>query len=334
MSCLLYIVVFLCLAVAPGATKFCGLNPPVSSSNVIFYLYTRLNPNGELLTNDTLTNLSDSRKTIFIIHGWMKDSIDGWIFEMKDNYLEFADLDIIAVDWREYANCGYVAAANSVPEVGRITGDFICTLVESNKAYLNDTQLNGFSLGAHVAGYAGQQVQLKNGGQKIGRINGLDAASPGFTGTPRNSRLDSNDANFVQGFHTSYLGMYDTYGVVDVYFNTDLLTCGTDQPGCLIDPSAPAEDFSLLSIIPCHHTRAVTYFISTIENLLPNLIAVKCDCVSFTLGVCDGTKIIVGEHLPSTTAPGKYFLNTACSAPFGLGENGTEGGIANYLCKS
>ncbi|KAF5287617.1 hypothetical protein FQA39_LY15820 [Lamprigera yunnana] len=293
MFCLPYVAVFSCLVIALGATietKSCSLNPSVSFSTVKFYIHTRLNPDPELITNDVMSNVIGGRKTIVIIHGWKENSFYEWVSEMKNEYLELGDFNVFTVDWGEYSICDYISAQNSVPEVGRITGDFICTLVESNKLYLNDTQLNGFSLGAHIAGYAGQQVQLNIVGQKIARINGLEAASPGFVGAPPNKRLDNTDASFVQGFHTSNLGMNNVYGVVDVYFNSNLLQCGTQQPGCPGYSGVPGYTTFLLPISGCSHVRSIAYFTSTINNPSANLIAVKCNCISFSWGFCQGTK--------------------------------------------
>lgn len=80
--------------------------------------------------------------------------------------------------------------------------------------------LIGFSLGAHVAGFAGQEIT------NISRITGLDPASPLFEGYPVNVRLDPSDAKFVDvihsngdGFIRGGLGVYEPMGSVDFYPN-------------------------------------------------------------------------------------------------------------------
>ena len=56
-------------------------------------------------------------------------------------------------------------------------------------------------MGAHIAGYAGERIQnLKN--RKIGRISGLDPASPLFKDMPTFVRLDPSDAMFVDVIHS------------------------------------------------------------------------------------------------------------------------------------
>lgn len=56
----------------------------------------------------------------------------------------------------------------------------------------------GHSLGAQVAGYAGQKLD-----GKVGRITGLDPAGPMFEHLPPSVRLDPTDAQFVDVIHTN-----------------------------------------------------------------------------------------------------------------------------------
>lgn len=84
----------------------------------------------------------------------------------------------------------------------------------------------GHSLGAHVAGFAGKSIQ-KLLGQKYQMIIGLDPATPSFGSRSANNRLARDDANYLEVFHTSHLGMHSPMGHVDIYFNG-----GKIQPGC------------------------------------------------------------------------------------------------------
>jgi len=101
---------------------------------------------------------------------------------------------------------------------------------EYKKAELGISATNchiaGHSLGAHLAGYAGQQLQQC--GHKLGRItgestssahvgtssilhvnasfffdSGLDPADPYFQNTEAMIRLDASDAHFVDVIHTN-----------------------------------------------------------------------------------------------------------------------------------
>ena len=69
--------------------------------------------------------------------------------------------------------------------------------------------LVGHSLGAHVMGLAGRRAP------GIGRITGLDPASPGFQGKPTAARLDPTDAIFVDVIHTGKEGSEHPGIVVD-----------------------------------------------------------------------------------------------------------------------
>ena len=73
--------------------------------------------------------------------------------------------------------------------------------------------LVGFSLGAHVCGFAGKSYT------KIDRITGLDPADPMFDYDDKRKRLDKTDAKFVDVVHTSDFGMIENIGHVDFRIN-------------------------------------------------------------------------------------------------------------------
>lgn len=87
--------------------------------------------------------------------------------------------------------------------------------------------LIGFSLGAHIAGFAAKHVQRMSG-RKYNAIIGLDAAGPGFQFTSCDRRLCIADATRVIAMHTSVpVGLHAPIGHVDFYFNN-----GINQPDC------------------------------------------------------------------------------------------------------
>ena len=69
---------------------------------------------------------------------------------------------------------------------------------------------------------------------RIPRITGLDPAMPGFLTVSRRSKLDRNDAQFVDVIHTNafFQGQLQESGHVDFYVNG-----GVVQPGCWVDDS-------------------------------------------------------------------------------------------------
>lgn len=89
--------------------------------------------------------------------------------------------------------------------------------------------LVGYSLGAHISGFAAKKVQNKTG-EKLPRIVGLDPAGPLFNNKPENKRLNKNDAEVVQVIHTSggASGFKKRCGTIDFYPNG-----GITQPGCM-----------------------------------------------------------------------------------------------------
>ena len=69
------------------------------------------------------------------------------------------DVNVICVDWENGANLpNYVRAAVNTRLVGRQVALLINTLNELTGSQNSDFHLIGFSLGAHVAGFAGAEL--------------------------------------------------------------------------------------------------------------------------------------------------------------------------------
>lgn len=86
----------------------------------------------------------------------------------------------------------------------------------------------GYSLGAHVAGSAGNALRLG----RLPRITGLEPASGGYERIEKLRSLSSSDATFVDVIHTNAkilgLGTTSSIGHADFYPNG-----GRWQYGCL-----------------------------------------------------------------------------------------------------
>lgn len=121
------------------------------------------------------------------------------------------------VDWETLAASPcYPEAVDYTEFVGQLTGYKIKEIRPEK------THVIGYSLGAHVAGIAGQ-INAK----KIARITGLDPATIMFPKDPNTRGLDRSDAQNVDVIHTSVLGFTTPLGHADFYVNG-----GRTQSGC------------------------------------------------------------------------------------------------------
>jgi pancreatic triacylglycerol lipase len=87
--------------------------------------------------------------------------------------LDQGDFNFIFLDWSAGSTTSnYLTARNRVSEAGSFLGAFIDWLHENNLADFKQISIVGFSLGAHVAGFAGKTVRRG----RINTIIGLDPA--------------------------------------------------------------------------------------------------------------------------------------------------------------
>ena len=110
------------------------------------------------------------------------ESINTWAPRMKNALLHQTDSNVILVDWSKGANPGglrldYPRASGNTQLVGAQTAELIKFLISNAPGSSGSKNLGkrfyivGFSLGAHVAGYAGRHLKV-NGGINLGRITG------------------------------------------------------------------------------------------------------------------------------------------------------------------
>ncbi|XP_017777372.1 PREDICTED: endothelial lipase-like isoform X2 [Nicrophorus vespilloides] len=170
------------------------------------------------------TVYNKSIPTILIIHGYT-DSKEREVFKhLRQMFAANVEANLIVVDWSRAAKQIYFTAMSNTYQVGKEIARFLLDLDTD----LSMVHLIGHSLGAHVAGIAGDCLD-----GKIGRITGLDPAGPGyeFLGEVNNSlSLDSGDANFVDVIHTAswFFGVLKPIGHADFYPNGGAIP----QPGC------------------------------------------------------------------------------------------------------
>ncbi|XP_012286201.1 pancreatic triacylglycerol lipase-like [Orussus abietinus] len=282
----------------------------IFDSSITFYLFIRGGPeNGTAIPiNDTAaltaSGFSSSRKTKFITHGWKSTVFSNGLLEMKSAYLTYADYNIFMVDWEPLAASSfYLGPVHNTVTVGTDAAMFIEFLAREAGVKIGDVHFIGHSLGAHVAGNAGF---ILNG--TLGRITGLDPASPGFhVLASENRRLDPSDAKFVDIIHTcgAILGFLQPLGHVDFYPNGGVAV----QPGCCCTVEVTEA---------CSHGRSYMYYTESI-NSKTGFPAKKCSSWNaFTKGDCeDNDTALMGAHV-SHSASGSYYLRTRSEPPYSL----------------
>lgn len=194
-----------------------------------------------------------------------------------------ADVNLIAVNWESASRTpNYAAAARNIEPIGIYLATFIDFLVSNEFVSINDIQVIGFSLGAHIAGITGKQLQSG----KLPKIVGLDPAGPLFSLDRQYDRLDRNDAKYVEVIHTggARLGFHAPIGTTSFYPNH-----GMSQSGCRFDPTGI-----------CSHMRAYLYFAESLYSTI-SFYAYPCDSLEdMEKSRCKGPGIRMGGE------PGNY----------------------------
>ncbi|XP_059169058.1 inactive pancreatic lipase-related protein 1-like [Physella acuta] len=312
--------------------------------NTVYSLYTRTNKNApiNLAATKVKTSLQKvwpgfaKRPTKIIVHGY-SDGVNKttWQKEMKNELLAQGDYNVILVDWSVGADEFYTSAAFTTIIVGKQTSTLINAIIRTHNVPAKDFHIIGHSLGAHVAGNAGQGVV------GLGRISGLDPASPLFSDLSNAVRLDPTDASFVDVIHTyigvlipdSGIGITDPMGHVDFYPNS-----GYNQPGCFDSTIKSIKDSGLsgaMEAFKCSHNRAYKLFTESINSRcrFKSYPCAKKISLWFGLSVkinlpsefgllcnsCDGNGCAnMGFWADKNSEPGIYYLKTSGQAPYCL----------------
>ncbi|XP_002130573.2 pancreatic lipase-related protein 2 [Ciona intestinalis] len=306
-----------------------------------YYLRTRQNPNVDQPIIPEASNLTNSlfdptKPTKIIIHGYvlLVANFPEWVPQVTETILYQEDVNVIQINWVKGAHVEYDNAASNTRLVGAQVGYLIKMLMEVRNARAENFHLVGFSLGAHVAGFAGKTVQQAGKRHTVGRITGLDPANPGFNSDNSSVRLDRSDAKFVDIIHTDThtmlnmaSGMNRNLGHADFYPNG-----GAYQTGC----SAWKDDSTWVSAVTdsttCDHVRATQLFKESINATGSEhfMSAYRCDSYEkFKRGVClrcsgnngNGRNRCRRMGYWATPPHGKqnqvqYYLTTSGHAPF------------------
>ncbi|XP_043911897.1 inactive pancreatic lipase-related protein 1-like [Protopterus annectens] len=300
--------------------------------NTRFYLFTPQNPSSyqevSAVNPSTIStsNYRASRKTRFVIHGFIDKGDENWLADICKKMLEIEDVNCFCVDWKSGSRCPYTQASNNIRVVGAEVAYFIDVLQSNFGQNLSNVHVIGHSLGAHAAGEAGKR---KPG---LARVTGLDPAEPYFQGTPIEVRLDPTDANFVDAIHTDaapmipYLGfgMSQAVGHIDFYANG-----GYQMPGC--DRNAISQIVDIDGIwegtrdfVACNHLRSYKFYSDSITNPGGFVSYPSSSYDAFESGTgfpCSSSCPKMGHFadsykVPSGTVNTKFHLNTADARPF------------------
>ena len=267
--------------------------------------------------------------TKVIIHGFQQYGMVNWTKQMSREFILKEPTNVVIVDWGHGSGWPYTQAAANTRVVGAEVAKLIEFLVAEGKANIANFHLIGHSLGAHVAGYAGEALT------GLGRITGLDPAEPNFKHTDTRARLDPGDANFVDVIHTdgstfneiSGYGLLDPVGHIDFYPNG-----GENQPGCprenwvnIFSQSYHSGVAMAENLITCSHSRSIALFTESITNDC-RFTAYPCqsfeqfvrgECLSCGDYPCPIMGLYANKYETSTSKPrGKFYLATGKSSPY------------------
>lgn len=284
------------------------INQTCPDQEVSFFLYTRKNlmMGQQVHVNDTgsnllVTNFEPDDPTKIIVHGYNSDMQLDSLVDIRREYLKKAPTNVISVDWhRLAAGPCYPAAVQNVPHVGQC----LAQLIDRLKDYgARDIHVIGFSLGAHVPAYSANHLRP----YKVPRITGLDPAMPLFITVTNDEKLDAEDADFVDVFHTNAFvqGKVEQSGHIDFYMNG-----GINQPGC----------WEKRNPFGCNHHRAAMYFSESINTKIgfwgwpcPGFLA-------YLVGLCAPRfpAILAGDPVDKNYR-GYFLVKTKAESPFAEG---------------
>ncbi|XP_065341101.1 phospholipase A1-like [Cloeon dipterum] len=293
------------------------LQEPCANGRLLFYFVRDIEAEDFFLMDTTDENsLSESGldpelPLKLLIHGYNGSLNNPPMNKIGRAYAAEGGSNVVMLDWSAYTNIPcYPTAVLNAWQVGRCTAQALQDMAAwtgAPRKFFLDLHIVGFSLGAHVAGFAGSYLKPN----RISRITGLDPALPFFQSLNRSWRLDQSDARFVDVVHTNagQLGKLGNVGHADFYVNG-----GSTQPAC---------DHSEKPAL-CSHLMAPAYFAESIEEGTKGFFGYPCrSFLYYAAGWCNETiarkdSIVMGEFCPMT-ARGVFMVDTGMARPYALG---------------
>nr|XP_020640512.1 hepatic triacylglycerol lipase [Pogona vitticeps] len=304
-----------------------------SHSETKFLLYSNTVEEGCLIESYQLATLEKCRfnaslPLVMIVHGWsVEGRLESWIWKLAEALKSrLPHSNVLITDWLTLAHAHYATAVQNTRRIGQEIAQFLEWLEESVQFSRDNAHLIGYSLGAHVAGFAGSLI---GGTKKIGRITGLDPAGPLFEGMSPTDRLSPDDASFVDAIHTFTqqqmglsVGIKQPVAHFDFYPNG-----GTFQPGCHImhvyNHIVQYGITGLAQMVKCAHERSVHLFIDSLQHEDRQMMGYFCkDMQTFDKGRCLNCRAnrcnTLGYHIRKARVPEsrRLFLQTQPQAPF------------------
>ncbi|XP_071827843.1 pancreatic lipase-related protein 2-like isoform X2 [Apostichopus japonicus] len=296
--------------------------PPKSPEEIEtnIYLFTNKNPEHYQDITDWRTDgvISDSffdgsLETKVLIHGFNGKILDEINVETKDAILETERCNVIMIDWYggakvEFSSWNpwdiYYRVRQNTRVVAMEITLLLTELILTGDLKPSRVHLIGHSLGAHLAGYVGENLS------GIRRITGLDPAGPGFDEDQlifeAECKLDPSDADFVDVIHTDgFYGNMHPLGHTDFFPND-----GFTQPGCR---------FTFTRNL-CDHLSSLSYFLESVTTECP-FIGYPCNSwEEFEDSKCQkcGTKGCprMGYYADQSPARGTFMMGTNSKAPY------------------
>ncbi|XP_016836798.1 pancreatic lipase-related protein 2-like [Nasonia vitripennis] len=240
-----------------------------------YYLQSKNNEEGVKVGVNNWSALNSkgfdpSRKTVFIIHGYIAHRKKPYIIEMTKQLLDTNNINLIVIDWSKGSKTwNYINAVQTTYHVAQDLVKFLQTMKEEvaklNKPASEEWKnlyLIGHSLGAHISGQTGYLLKQRDQSFKVERITGLDPAQPCFISVEQNARLDKSDADFVDIIHTqtghgngiNAFGLENPVGHIDFYVNG-----GVMQPEC----EAKSIFYTEINKMICSHNLANYFYAET-----------------------------------------------------------------------
>ncbi|XP_026318982.1 lipase member H-like [Hyposmocoma kahamanoa] len=259
----------------------------------VYHLFTRQNPSQSqpmLLGQSTLlanSNFSPGRRTVFLVHGFTQSATSNVNAVLVPAFLEGEDVNVFVLDWN--------AVATNAGEAGESMARAIDWIVGETGTNIANFHLVGFSLGAHMAGVAGRNVQS-------GRIPYLTGLDPGAGMEDSGHILSPDAAIYTEAIHTNA----DIMGHGGLLAHSDFYPNGGDyQPGCGVN-------------FVCNHYRSFFFFAETLTTTT-GFLSRRCQTVvQARTGLCPiQTTIRMGGLMPKTGTSGIFHLTTNAEPPFG-----------------